>query len=70
MLSLGNFIHVLALPYADLILLSATSTLAILANLILSICIFEERFMWRYDLTAIVMIISGTMMIVFMANTK
>ena len=70
MLSAGNFIHLLCLPYADLVLLSATSPVAILANIVMSSWLFGERFMWRYDLPGIFLIILGTLLTVYLANAK
>ena len=70
MLGMGNIIHIIVLPYADITLLAANSPLAILMNLFLSIWLFGERWIWKYDMPAIVMIVSGTLIIVFLCNTK
>ena len=64
----GVTVHLIALPYADLALLSANSSLAIMINLILSIWLFKEKFIPKYDLTATILIISGAFSIVLLAN--
>ena len=70
MLVIGNIVHIIVLPYADITLLAANSPLAILMNLFLSIWLFGERWIWKYDMPAIVMVVSGTLIIVFFCNTK
>lgn len=70
LLAVGTLIHLVVLPYADLTLLAANGAVAILANLLLSIWLFNERFIWKYDLTAMLLLIGGTLAIVFVANKK
>ena len=66
----GVLIHICAIPYVDLALISANSSLAIIANLMLSIWLFNEKFVPKYDLTATVMIILGAFFIVLLANKE
>ena len=66
----GTIIHLIVLPYADMTLLAANSPIAIIANSMCSIWLFGEKFLWKYDLPAIVMIISGSISIVMLANTQ
>jgi hypothetical protein len=47
------------LPFADLVLLTATSSLAIVFGVLLAIFMLEEVFVCRYDMTAIVFIMIG-----------
>ena len=64
----GVAIHIIAVPYADLTLLAANSPLAIFANLFLSIWIFGEKWVWMYDMTALVFILTGCTLIVLLSN--
>ena len=66
----GTVIHLIVLPYADLTLLAANSALAIIANLLLSIWLFDEKIIWKYDLPGVILIIAGTLCIVLLANKK
>ena len=66
----GVLIHICAIPYVDLALISANSSLAIIANLMLSIWLFNEKFVPKYDLTATIMIILGAFFIVLLANKE
>lgn len=66
----GVIIHVVALPYADMTLLAANSALAILGNFALSIWLFEEKMVLKYDIPALVCIIGGSLSIVSLSNKK
>ena len=66
----GVTIHICALPYVDLTLLAANASLAIVGNLFLSMWLFDEEWVWKYDLTAVVLIISGCITIAAMSNKE
>lgn len=66
----GVIIHICALPYADMTLLAANCSLAIIANLFLSIYLFNEKWITKYDLPALVFIIGGCSSIVALANKE
>ena len=68
MMMIGIAIHIIAVPYADLTLLAANSPLAIFANLFLSIYFFNEKWVWMYDMTALVLILTGCTVIVLLSN--
>ena len=68
MMMLGVAIHIIAVPYADLTLLAANSPLAIFANMFLSIYFFNEKWVWMYDMTALVLILTGCTVIVLLSN--
>ena len=70
LLAVGNIIHLITLPYCDLTLLAANSPVSIIANLFFSIWLFDEKFIMKYDLPALAMIITGTLFIVILANKK
>ena len=67
---LGVTIHVLALPYADMTLLAANSALAVTGNLFLSIYLFDEKWVFKYDAPAIFFIIGGSFAIVMLSNKE
>ena len=64
----GICIHIVALPYADMTLLAANSSLAIMGNLILSMYLFDEKWVWKYDCTALILICAGCFSIALMAD--
>ena len=66
----GVTIHIIALPYADMTLLAANASLAIIGNLILSIYLFEEKWVWKFDCTAMALIIGGCCSIVLLSNKE
>lgn len=66
----GVIIHVIALPYADMTLIAANSSLAVVCNLMLSIYLFEEKWVWRYDLPAVILIIGGSFSLAGIANKE
>ena len=70
MMTTGLILHILAIPYADLAFISANSSLVILANLSLSAWLFNEKIIWKYDLIASLFIISGSILIVLIANKE
>ena len=58
----------MVLPYADLILFTATSSLAILYGVFLAILILGEKFVWKYDMPAIALILAGCILTVVQCN--
>ena len=66
----GVSIHIIALPYADMTLLAANASLAIIGNLILSIYLFNEKWVWKFDCTAMALIIAGCSSIVLLSNKE
>ena len=69
-LIIGQVAHLGALPFADLVLLSANGTTAILANALVSIKWLGESFVCKYDLSAWIIITFGATLIVCFSNTK
>ena len=66
----GITIHIFALPYADMTLLAANSSLAIIGNLILSMWLFDEKWVWKFDAPALALIIAGCCLIVSLSNKE
>ena len=56
---MGGAIHVLTLPYCDLVLLSTSSALSIIISNILAIRYLGEKLVWKYDLLSFVLIVAG-----------
>ena len=68
MIAIGLSIHILVLPYADISLLAANAPLAIIVNIFLSIHLFDEKFVFKYDCPAIFLICLGCFLAVFLAH--
>ena len=60
--------HIFILPYADLVLLTTNSAAAVVITQIMSILILKEKLMPKYDIPAIILIISGGLTIIFLSN--
>ena len=53
------------LPFGDMILFTSTCSVAILFSAVLSILLLKEKFIWKYDLTAAILICTGCTLTVF-----
>ena len=62
--------HSLVLPFCDLTLLACNAATAIIVNMLLSVHILGEKFIWKYDLTAMIFIASGSIIIATQAHTE
>lgn len=58
------------LPFADLVLLTGTSSLAVVFGMILAIFMLGERMNPVYDIATAVLIITGCMLTIVFANRK
>ena len=67
---LGSFGHFVALPYCDLTLIACNSSSAVLMNVYISWRFLGEKFVPKYDLSAIAFISVGTIIIILMANKE
>jgi len=61
-------IHLSVLPYADLTLLSSNSIVGIVIATVLSILFLDEKWVMKYDLTALLFIVFGCSTIVLLSN--
>ena len=68
MLVVGSVIHVVVLPFVDLVILSTGTSIAIVMNTLLSVLYLGEKFVPRYDITAFSLIIVGSLAIVIMSD--
>lgn len=59
---------VIILPFCDLVLMSSSSAAAIIFGVILSVFWLNETFVWRYDMTAVLVIILGSFLTVLQSN--
>ena len=62
--------HIYFIQFLDLTLMAANSANSIVATLILSTAILGEKFIWKYDGTALVFISAGCVTLVLNANTS
>ena len=60
--------QVVALPYADLVLISTNAITAILFNTFLSIRYLGEKFVWKYDVPALTLMSLGALVIVLVSE--
>jgi len=67
-LAVASGVHVAALPYCDLVVLSTSTSLGIVFNNILSVICLGEKVVWVYDVTAVSLIIGGSLVIVFLSS--
>ena len=67
-LIVGNVLHIVVLPFLDLVVLSTGTAIAIVVNTVLSIIYLDERFVIKYDLTAFSLIIGGSIMICVLSD--
>ena len=68
LLLVGGGMQVVALPYADLVLISTNAITAILFNTFLSIRYLGEKFIWRYDVPALTLMSLGALVIVLVSE--
>ena len=62
--------HSLVLPFVDLTLLACNAATAIIVNMLLATFILREKFIWQYDLTAMVLIATGSIVIATQVHTE
>jgi len=60
----GSIIHVLVLPFCDLVVLSTITALGIVNSNFISVIYLKEKVVWKYDGPATFLIISGSILIV------
>ena len=63
-----NLGHFIALCFADLTLIACNTSSAFLMNVGLSIKYLDEKFVWKYDMVAIILVMIGTIMIILLSN--
>lgn len=61
-------VHASMTAFADIVLLSFNAATAIIIQVVLSMVFLKEVFIWRYDLPALILIISGSTCIIMTAN--
>ena len=57
------------LPFADMTLLTANSASAIIVSAGLAMCCLNEVFFWKYDLPAILLLLTGSATIILQSDT-
>jgi len=66
---IANAAHGFLLPFADVTLFTTTCAIAILFNMFLSIKFLNEKFVCKYDITAVILIAIGSILTIFQMNT-
>ena len=54
----------MVLPFADLVLFTANSSLSIVFGMFLAVVMLGEKIVWTYDLPAVVLMLSGTALLI------
>ena len=62
--------HFIALPFADLTLIACNSSSAVLMNVWISNKYLGEKFICKYDVTAMCMVAMGTLVIIMLSNKE
>ena len=62
--------HFIALPFADLTLIACNSSSAVLMNVFISAKYLGEKFVPRYDITAMMLVFLGTLVIILLSNKE
>ena len=68
LLMIGNVVHIVVLPFVDLVILSTGAALAICCSVILAVFYLEEKFFCRYDLPAMTCLLGGSLMIILLSD--
>ena len=63
-----NYASLVILPYADLVLLTGTSSLAVVFGVLLAVFVLGEKFNPKYDIPTILLILSGCILTISIAN--
>ena len=64
----GNLGHFVALLYCDLTLIACNTSSAVIMNVFISWKWLGEKFVPKYDVTAISLVFAGTLFIVLLSN--
>jgi len=65
----GSGVHVACLPFLDLTLVAVNASLGIVIAVALSVAVFGETFIWKYDAAGLAFICAGCTTVVLTANT-
>lgn len=68
MMVIGQILHIVVLPFCDLVVLSTDTAQAILFSNLLSVLYLKEKFLWRFDGPAMFLIVIGSIIIVSLSN--
>jgi hypothetical protein len=67
-LVIASVLMLAALPFADMVLLSQAWPISIVFNVFLSIKFLDEKFLWKYDLSALALILCGCCLTINLSN--
>ena len=63
LMMLGSFIHVIVLPFCDLVILSTITAAAIIMNQVMAVMYLKEKIVWKFDGPALLLILLGSILI-------
>ena len=66
----GSLGHFLALPFCDLTLIACNSSSAVLINVFISWKYLGEKFVPKYDISAMLLVTIGTLIIILLSNKE
>ncbi len=66
--AVSSILHVVVLPFLDLVVIESGAAFAILFNSILAVYYLDEKVIWCYDLPAFSLIIGGSLCIVLLSD--
>lgn len=66
--AVSSILHVVVLPFLDLVVIESGAAFAILFNSILAIYYLDEKVLWHYDLPAFSLILGGSLCIVLLSD--
>ena len=66
----GSLGHFVALPFCDLTLIACNSSSAIIMNVFISVKWLGEKFVPKYDVTAMMLVFLGTLVIILLSNKE
>ena len=66
----GSLGHFVALPFCDLTLIACNSSSAVLMNVFISTRWLGEKFVPKYDVSAMTLVFLGTLVIVLLSNKE
>ena len=67
---LGSMGHFVALPFCDLTLIACNASSAIIMNVYISWRFLGEKFVPKYDVSAMLMVTFGTLIIILLSNKE
>ena len=68
LLGMTYLVHIAALPFADMVLLASNTAVSVVFTQMWAICFLKEKAVWKYDLSACLLIVVGSLTIVWSSS--